>query len=144
MNLVALLCVRSTCFNSSTDCGAHVCVAYPRCGLTRARYSVRRTAVLLIYRDDLRMYPSNLFAFVDCLLACLFHLFILAVYPSLSIWNYLKIQCSPLREVEVKSLLYPTSFNRVTTWSWLVATNLNILREVQNIFNQRTCLLFKR
>jgi hypothetical protein len=46
MNLVALLCVRSTCFNSSTDCGAHVCVAYPRCGLTKARYSVRRTAVM--------------------------------------------------------------------------------------------------
>ena len=59
INLVARLWIRSSLTMSSMDCGAQIWVAYPKCGLTRARYSVRLTSVLSMNLVFLFKYASK-------------------------------------------------------------------------------------
>ena len=47
---------------NSMDCGARIWVVYPKCGLTRARYSVRLTSVLSMNLVFLFKYPNSLVA----------------------------------------------------------------------------------
>ena len=51
---------------SSVDCAAQIWVAYRKCGLTRARYSVRLTSVLTMNLVFVFKYPSSLLAREDC------------------------------------------------------------------------------
>ena len=58
------------------DCGAQIWVAYPKCGLTKARYSVRLTSVLRLLSMNLLLlfeYPGSLLAHEDCSFTCLYH-----------------------------------------------------------------------
>ena len=73
MNLVERLLIRSSLTMSSMDCGTQIWVAHPKCGLTRARYSVRLTSVLSMNLVFLFKYPSSLLAREDCSFTCLYH-----------------------------------------------------------------------
>ena len=58
---------------SSIVCGAHICEAYPKRGLTRVRYIDLRTFMDWMYLVFLFTYPSSLFAREVCSSTCLFH-----------------------------------------------------------------------
>ena len=49
------LWICSSLATSSIDWGAQTCVAYPSCGLTRLRYSVRRAARLFMLSRSLNV-----------------------------------------------------------------------------------------
>ena len=65
--------------------GAQIWVAYPKCDLTRGRYSVRLTSVLSMNLVFLFKHPSSLLAREDCSFTCLYHVRSLLIHTPRSI-----------------------------------------------------------
>ena len=105
------LWIPSSLTMSSMDCRAQIWVVYPKCGLTRARYSVCLTSVLSMNLVFLFKYASSLLAHKDCSLTCLYHVRSLLIHiprPFLSFavkcnWHpFLSIYQCPLCFVAVR------------------------------------------